>query len=119
MKRPVHARLIGALVLVAAAIGLGGIVHAAPAQKAANEGREIAYTELEHHVGDEIVIQTTFDTTRRGVLTGYTTVSVSMKLGPDAGSIDLTVPKDTVRSVRVIGPAASPTATEGGSAKTN
>jgi hypothetical protein len=118
MKRRISARWTGLLMAFVASAGIAGLAQAAPA-KVADEGREVAYAELEKHVGEEIVVRTTFDTTRRGTLTGYTTVSVSMKLGPEAGSIDLTVPKETIRSVRVIGPAAPAIATEGASAEKN
>ena len=35
-------------------------------------GEPVAYDALEHHVGDEIAIETTFNTVRRGKLVKYT-----------------------------------------------
>jgi hypothetical protein len=114
----------GLAAILALAIGVTGLPcvsgEASAASKAvASEGTPTTYAELEHHVGEQIVVETTFDTVRRGVLTGYTTYSLEMKLGPEAGSFDLTVPADTVRSVRVIGPDTTITVSEGGSAKKN
>lgn len=68
--------------------------------------REVEYSTLENKVGSQLVIQTTNNTTRRGTLQRYTKVSLSVKLGPENGSIELGVPRATIRSVMVeIAPA--------------
>jgi hypothetical protein len=68
--------------------------------------REVEYTDLERHVGAQLVVQTTNDTVRNGTLIKYTNVGLTVRLGPDAGSIDLSMPRNTVRKVSVaIAPA--------------
>ncbi len=68
--------------------------------------REVEYTSLETRIGSNLVIQTTNDTTRRGTLLRYTKVSLVVKLGPESGSIELGVPRSTIRKVMLeIAPA--------------
>ncbi|MGA9423302.1 MAG: hypothetical protein WBW61_13150 [Rhodanobacteraceae bacterium] len=71
------------------------------------DGRDVPYEELENHVGDEIEIHTTYGTVRRGTLTQYTSVELTMKLD-NHGEIDLSVPRETVKSVTLIGSGATP-----------
>ena len=85
---------------------------AAAARPAASEaakpvGEAVAYEALEHHVGAEILIETTFNTVRRGTLLKYTNPALTLQLGPEHGSVELTVPRETVRGARVLAPAAS------------
>jgi hypothetical protein len=86
----------------------------APAHPA---GKVVDYAELEQHVGDEITVETTLGTLRHGVLVKYTNPALTLQLGPEHGSIELTVPRDTVRNVSVTTPAAPPQ--DAGSAKKN
>ncbi|HET9032768.1 MAG TPA: hypothetical protein VFN25_07675 [Dokdonella sp.] len=68
--------------------------------------REVEYSALENKIGSRLVIQTTNDTTRSGTLQRYTTVGISVKLGADQGSIELSIPRDTIRKVMLeIAPA--------------
>ena len=68
--------------------------------------REVEYTSLESKIGSDLVIQTTNDTTRRGTLLRYTKVSLNVKLGADNGSIELAIPRSTIRKVMLeIAPA--------------
>jgi hypothetical protein len=70
--------------------------------------REVEYESLENKIGTALVVRTTNDTTRRGTLLRYTNVSLNLKLGPENGSIDLTVPRDTIRKVMIEIAAADP-----------
>lgn len=107
--------LISTLRLTFLAILLVGNVHAAQPVNSektskATEGqvslREVEYPSLETKIGSALVIQTTNDTTRRGTLLRYTKVSLSVKLGPESGSIELAVPRNTIRKVMLeIAPA--------------
>lgn len=107
--------LILKFMLAFLAILLVGNVHAAkPVQSEktakATQGqvslREVEYESLESRVGSALVIQTTNDTTRRGTLLRYTKVSLSVQLGPESGSIELGVPRSTIRKVMLeIAPA--------------
>ncbi len=69
-------------------------------------GEAIVYESLEHRIGAQIVIETTLNTVRRGTLVKYTNPTLTLQLGPEAGSIELSVPRETVRSIRVIDSAA-------------
>ncbi len=77
------------------------------AEPAKPESEAIEYKELEHRIGSELIIETTFNTIRRGVLTKYTNPGLKIQLGPEGGSIELDVPAETIRSVRIVTPAAS------------
>ena len=70
--------------------------------------REVNYQELEKQVGAHIVVNTTNGTTRSGTLLKYTNVALVVKLGPEAGSIELSMPRNTVRRVSVTTAAADP-----------
>lgn len=115
--------LFTALIAFATMTGFGiSAVTAAPgdtAKPAVSVGEEVTFAELEHHIGERIVIETTFDTRRSGVLKAWTSVSLEMELDPAAGSIDMMIPEDTVRSVRVMGAPVPALTTERGSAKKN
>jgi hypothetical protein len=92
---------------------------AATAETAAPVGEAVAYEALEHHVGAQILVETTLNTVRRGTLVKYTNPALTLRLGEEHGSIDLTVPRDTVRGVRVLSPAPPTQAEPAGSAKKN
>ncbi|MEZ5462402.1 hypothetical protein [Dokdonella sp.] len=70
--------------------------------------REIEYTALEDKIGAKLVINTTNGTTRSGGLTRYTNVTLTLQLGPENGSIELSVPRDTIRKILIEIPPADP-----------
>ncbi len=88
------------------ALATAKTVHPAKAKAAeipaSPVGSPAAYDALEHHVGDELVIETTLSTVRRGKLIKYTNPALILQLGPEHGAIELTVPRETVRSIRVL-----------------
>ena len=95
---------------------------AAPAEPAKPLAHVVEYAELEHHVGDTIVVETTLDTVRRGKLVKYTNPGLTLQLGPENGSIELDIPRETVRNVSVVATEAAAPAKEdqeAGSAKKN
>ena len=78
----------------------------AAAPKAQTTLREVDYPDLENKIGQKLVVYTTNNTTRSGTLVRYTNVTLTLQLGPEAGSIELAVPRKGVRKVMVeIGPA--------------
>jgi flagellar basal body-associated protein FliL len=80
---------------------------AKPAKAAAANAsslRAIEYPSLE----DKLVVKTTNGTTRSGELTRYTNVTLTLQLGPENGSIELTVPRDTIRKILIEIPPADP-----------
>lgn len=84
-------------------------------QAAAPVGEIVAYESLEQQVGAEIVVETTLNTIRRGTLIKYTNPVLTLRLGVEHGSIELSVPRETIRSIRLLSapaplPAAKPAA---------
>ena len=73
----------------------------------------VAYESLEQQVGAEIAIETTLNTIRRGTLVKYTNPTLTLQLGPEHGSIDLSVPRETIRSIRLLSPAPAAPSTPG------
>ena len=61
-------------------------------------------------VGEDVTVETTLGTLRHGTLVKYTNPALTLQLGPEHGSIELTVPRDTVRNVSgsTAPPAAQP-----------
>ncbi|SFN28294.1 hypothetical protein [Dokdonella immobilis] len=96
--------LLAAPALIAAGPAKAGKSSAAP--KAQATLREIEYPDLENKIGQKLVVYTTNNTTRSGTLVRYTNVTLTLQLGPEAGSIELAVPRKGVRKVMIeIGPA--------------
>lgn len=94
----------------------------APAEPAKPLAHVVEYAELEHHLGDTIVVETTLDTVRRGKLVKYTNPGITLQLGPENGSIELDIPRETVRNVSVVSSESAAPAKEdqeAGSAKKN
>ncbi|TXH22066.1 MAG: hypothetical protein E6Q99_09275 [Elusimicrobia bacterium] len=68
--------------------------------------REVQYAELENRIDSKIVVHTINNTVRSGTLTRFTNATIQLKLGPEAGSIELTIPSAQVRKVMLeLGPA--------------
>ena len=112
MIKPTHPKLLLAVVTLMLTCAFANArtpvqAKAKAAEVAAPVGTPAAYDALEHHVGDELVIETTLNTVRRGKLTKYTNPALTIELGPEHGSIELTVPRETVRSIRVLPAAAA------------
>lgn len=89
------------------------------AKPAASSARPISYEELEQQIGAEIAVETTLNTVRRGILIKYTNPTLTLKLGPQMGSIDFSIPRDTVRAITLIKPVPQPAVQEAGSAQKN
>ena len=112
---PVRARLMALLALVLAFALIpatrAATPKAAPAKKSAEPakpvGEAVEYESLESRVGQQIVIETTLKTVRRGTLIKYTQPVLTMQLGPESGSIELSVPRETIKTITVLAPSAS------------
>ena len=119
-------RSLVAGILALAFAGTAPFALAAPAggKKAAADtapaGTPIEYAALENRIGDLVIVETTMNTVRRGTLVKYTNPTLTLELGPESGNITLSVPRETIRSLRVV-PAATPAdSIDGaGSAETN
>ena len=70
--------------------------------------RKVTYAELEQHVGDQLLIRTIHDTSRRGTLTRFTNVTLTLKLDAALGGIELSVPRETIRELLLVIAAESP-----------
>jgi hypothetical protein len=108
--------VVTALALAAAPCALlspGRAVHAAaPVRSAATAaGGAVSYADLEHHVGERIAVQSSYGTVRRGVLKSWNNIEVVLDVEFGTGTLELTMPKDTIASVELLGPKAPPSAT--------
>lgn len=106
MSKHLYPKLLTAIAALAlacsCAFAIAKTPYPAKAKVAEPVGSPAAYDALEHHVGDELVIETTLNTVRRGKLIKYTNPALIVQLGPEHGAIELTVPRETVRSIRVL-----------------
>jgi hypothetical protein len=71
----------------------------------ARDGR-IAYADLGPYLGREIEILTIYGSRRRGELINHAQARLVLRLPPSEGGFDLTVPAETVQTVRVLDAAA-------------
>jgi hypothetical protein len=111
---PMYAGLIAALAFaaIAPAYAAGAKTQMAAnktktAQPAKPVGQVVEYTELESRVGQTLVIETTFKTTRTGKLVKYTQPVLTLDIGTEAKPMELSVPKETIKTITVITPAAT------------
>ena len=100
-----------ALFALGFAIAAAPVTHAAQPKKSTQPakpvGEVVEYETLESRVGQEVVIETTLKTVRRGTLTKYTQPGLTLQLGPADGSIELSVPRETIKTITVLAPSAS------------
>lgn len=71
----------------------------------ASDGR-IEYADLAPYVGREIEVLSIYGSRRRGELISHAQARLVLRLAPSQGGFDLTVPVETVQSVRVLDAAA-------------
>ena len=93
-----------ALMLGAAMIASAANPPATPAAKAkkaeaAPVGNTVPYDELHLHIGEHVIVHTTFKTTRTGVLTQVSNTQLTLGIDAAGGSTELTMPKNTIVSV--------------------
>jgi hypothetical protein len=117
--------LIIALVLGTSVIANAANPPAAPAGKAKKTeaepaGEKVSYDDLHLFIGKRLIVHTTFNTTRTGVLTQVTNTQLTLGIDAAGGSIELTMPKNTIASV-ALAPTAAAAAPQPGtpSAKKN
>jgi hypothetical protein len=82
--------------------------HAAakkPAEPPKPQGQVVEYAELESRVGQTLVIETTFKTTRQGKLIKYTQPTLTLDIGAEGHPTEFTVPKETIKTITVLTPA--------------
>lgn len=66
-------------------------------------GAEVDYEELRDLTGATIQVETIHRTSRSGVLLRYTIPAITVQLPAEAGGFDLSIPRETVRRVRILG----------------
>jgi hypothetical protein len=102
--------------IVAAALGSGIVTTALASEKPAVPARaakaddkpaanSIPYDELKYHVGERIVVETKFKSTRIGTLTKASLYELTLSVPTVSGPAELSMPKETI--VRVT-PAETP-----------
>ena len=69
---------------------------AAPAAVVENA---ITYDDLKQHVGQHVIVHTTFKTTRSGVLTKFSNTELALLVDTPGGPTEMTIPKNTVSNV--------------------
>ena len=106
---PMMASLIVALALAGASVPPADAAgtKTKTAQPAKPVGQAVEYAELESRVGQTLVIETTFKTTRTGKLVKYTQPVLTLDIGTEAKPMELSVPKETIKTITVITPAAT------------
>jgi nucleoid-associated protein YgaU len=117
---------VAAVRLVSAALAASiasGVAFAAPHASAsashavtAPPEQAVKYADLAQHVGDQIVVHTTFKTVRRGTLVKFSKAALTLKLKLE-GEAELTVPVETIGSVAL--PQTPASDNGNGSAKKN
>ena len=118
-----HHALLVALVAISAgalatnALAAGAKSHAAPKTKAEPKpvGEPIEYAALETRVGETVSIDTTFHTTRTGKLIKWTQPTLTVEVGNGSATpMVLTVPKETIQSIKIMPPPAAEPAKDAG-----
>ncbi|HZX92069.1 MAG TPA: hypothetical protein VFE67_15640 [Rudaea sp.] len=102
-----------ALMLGGSVIANAATAPAAPAAKAKKTdaepaGEKVSYDDLHLFIGKRVVVHTTFNTTRTGVLTQVSNTQLTLGIDAAGGSTELTMPKNTVVSVALVPAAAAP-----------
>lgn len=90
--------------LLAGLLALAGI-YALPAAFAADDEDDliaIEYDELAAHVGVEVVVETSHNTQRRGILRKQTRYNLTLELASGDNTFDLTIPRETVKRVALV-----------------
>jgi hypothetical protein len=119
---PMIASLIASLALAAGVAVPTAHAAAAKTKPKTSEpakpvGQAVEYPELESRVGQTVVIETTFKTTRTGKLVKYTQPVLTLDIGTEAKPMELSVPKETIKTIMVITPAATNDAGTSGAKK--
>src|SRR4051794_8277257 len=101
---PMYAGLMATLLFSAAATTTNADAanKAKTTQPAKPAGQVVEYPELESRVGQTIMIETTFKTTRTGTLVKYTQPVLTLEIGTQAKPMELSVPKETIKTITVI-----------------
>jgi len=110
-----HAALVALVALSAGALASDALAagtksHAAAkpkAEPAKPAAEPIEYAALETRVGETISIDTTFRTTRTGKLVKWTQPALTVEIGSADNPMVLTVPKETIKSITIMPPAAA------------
>ena len=125
MKNPkILIRALSIALLAATTAGLATTAlaaqktHAAakkPAEPPKPQGQVVEYPELENRVGQTLVVETTFKTTRQGKLLKWTQPTLTLDIGSEGHPTEFTVPRETIKSVMVLdaqpaAPAPTPAA---------
>ena len=98
-RKPVLSVLLLALTEAAVAAGPA----AAPLRAETRVVEPIAYEQLGAKLGHEVVVFTRLGTRRRGTVVKVSPSALILKLDAQSGGIELDMPRDTIRSVELVG----------------
>jgi len=125
-RHPILLAFTAAALLLGHSAAYAAKPKATSTETAKSVGHPVEYQELEGKVGAVIIVETNLNTARRGTLVKWTNPTLILQLGPEAGSIQLSVPHDSIRRITLLDaapaaatPAATPTTQGSGSAKKN
>ena len=116
MKNPrIIVRALSIALIAVATAGITASAIAATAKKTAKQaeppkpaGQVVEYSELENRIGQTLVIDTTFKTTRQGKLIKYTQPALTLDIGSQSQPTEFTVPRETIKTITVLTPADPP-----------
>ncbi len=98
-RKPALSVLLLALMEAAAAAGPA----VAPLRAETRVVEPIAYEQLGAKLGHEVVVFTRLGTRRRGTVVKVSPSALILKLDAQSGGIELDMPRDTIRSVELVG----------------
>ena len=78
---------------------------AKPVEPPKPQGQVVEYPELESRVGERLVIETNFKTTRQGKLIKYTQPALTLDIGNEGQPMEFTVPRETIKTITVLNAA--------------
>ena len=96
--------------IVSAATPPAGASPAKPkAAPAAPPENAVSYGDLRQHIGESVIVHTTFKTTRSGVLTAFSNTELTLRVETPSGPTEFTIPKNTVSSAALVATPAPDT----------
>lgn len=96
------AKVVGDVPATASATAAAPVVNAAATE--VPPGGEIPYDKLSGYVGREIEVSTNFNSTRRGILLGASTLSVKIKVAEAEGGYSLSIPEYAIINIILVAP---------------
>jgi|GEM_PF-5176255 len=84
-----------------AAVAAPSTASKANSRSALNE-RQVPFEELKNRVGQRVIIRTTYNTVRSGLITAYDATSLDITTDKAQGGFSLSVPRETIKTVSIM-----------------